>query len=152
MGIKVRFIRATIEIDARPCPQPGCHETHERTIYRTVDGVELDALAIGDVWIDPWAKRQQEQTGKHTCPWTNCDGTHAFCAVPPDGHPWQIDGRCSNCTRKDDTTHRCWVRHGDPETGTLHVDKNGDTCSAGAGSIAAPGWHGYLHHGELVVA
>jgi len=45
--------------------------------------------------------------------------------------------------------HRCWVRHGRPEDGTLHVDKNGVTCAAGAGSIVAGNFHGFLHGGFL---
>lgn len=55
-----------------------------------------------------------------------------------------------NCTMPDDTTHKCWVRHGRPEDGSLHVDKNGHTCGAGAGSIDTGKWHGFLHNGELV--
>src|SRR6185503_6337156 len=51
--------------------------------------------------------------------------------APPGGHDWMIDSRCSNCTRKDDNEHFCWVRHGSPEDGTLHVDKVGNTCAAG---------------------
>lgn len=81
--------------------------------------------------------------------WSNCDGRHLLCVLP-NGHVWDIDGRASNCTMPDDTTHRCWVRHGDPEKGEpVHVDKNGHTCAAGAGSIAVPNWHGFLHNGEL---
>jgi len=68
----------------------------------------------------------------------------------PDGTSWFIDGKASNCTMPDDEKHRCWVRHGRPEDGTLHVDKNGRTCQAGAGSIATRRYHGFLHHGELV--
>lgn len=60
-----------------------------------------------------------------------------------------IDGRASNCTMPDDNVHKCWVRHGRPEDGTLHVDKNGNTCAAGAGSIATPNFHGFLHNGDL---
>lgn len=48
----------------------------------------------------------------------------------------------------NDDVHRCWVRHGtvgDP----LQVDKNGNTCAAGAGSIQNAGWHGYLKNGIL---
>jgi lambda family phage portal protein len=55
--------------------------------------------------------------------------------VRTPGGTWDIDGRASNCTRPDDDTHRCWVRHGDPRTGVVHVDKDGDTCGAGSGSI-----------------
>lgn len=98
----------------------------------------------------------------HHCPsdWVNCDGRHLHCILP-NNTPWDIDGRYSNCTLPNDNLHRCWVRHGDPErmfptgpqgtlrNGVLHVDKNGLTCQAGAGSISVPGWHGYLHHGKL---
>ena len=51
---------------------------------------------------------------------------------------------------KTDNVHKCWVRHGRPEDGTLHVDKNGKTCAAGAGSILTSKWHGFLHNGHLV--
>lgn len=65
----------------------------------------------------------------------------------PDGHDWMIDSRASNCTLPKNDTHHCWVRHGKPEDGTLHVDKNGATCAAGAGSIGK--WHGFLHGGRF---
>lgn len=78
--------------------------------------------------------------------WDNCTGPH-LTGVLPNGHHWDIDSRCSNCTRPDDKTHRCWVRHG--EVPNIHVDKNGDTCSAGAGSIFSGNWHGFLHNGEF---
>jgi hypothetical protein len=67
----------------------------------------------------------------------------------PDGHEWMIDSRASNCAMPNDNTHHCWVRHGRPEDGTLHVDKSGNTCAAGAGSIETPKWHGFLHNGHL---
>lgn len=67
----------------------------------------------------------------------------------PGGHSWIIDSRAKNCTLPNDLEHKCWVRHGRPEDGSLHVDKNGRTCSAGAGSIVSPNWHGFLHHGVL---
>jgi hypothetical protein len=67
----------------------------------------------------------------------------------PDHHEWFVDGIASNCTRKDDKTHRCWCRQGKPEDGTLNVDKNCDTCQAGAGSILTPNWHGFLRNGFL---
>ncbi len=73
----------------------------------------------------------------------------SLVVILPGKRPWCIDSRANNCTKKDDKVHRCWVRHGNPEDGTLHVDKNGNTCSAGAGSIAVPGYHGFLHHGFL---
>lgn len=83
--------------------------------------------------------------------WDNKEDFH-LVAVCPDGDEWNIDSRASNCTMKDDRTHRCWVRHGDPETGQVHVDKNGYTCSAGAGSIQTHrGYHGFLHNGIFSV-
>lgn len=76
---------------------------------------------------------------------------HAVC---PNGQHWDIDSRASNCTRREDNVHRCWVRHGDPtQPHTVHVDKNGDTCAAGAGSIIVnakqPAYHGFLHNGRF---
>lgn len=63
----------------------------------------------------------------------------------PGGHDWTIDGRASNCTLPDDDEHRCWVRHGEPPR--ITVDKNGPTCAAGAGSIQAGDYHGFLRDG-----
>jgi hypothetical protein len=74
-----------------------------------------------------------------------------LCCVLPDGHSWTIDSRANNCTEPDDDEHWCWVRHGRPEDGTLHVGKDGRTCSAGAGSIQTGRWHGFLRHGRLVL-
>lgn len=75
------------------------------------------------------------------------DGDAVVCVLP-DGHHWHIDSFANNCTKPDDKEHRCWVRHGS-KPGVIHVDKNGLTCSAGAGSIATPEFHGFLHNGEL---
>jgi hypothetical protein len=78
----------------------------------------------------------------HTPPCTQ----HLY-VVTPGGHWWDIDGRASNCTMKDDKQHRCWVRHGEPPNVT--VDKAGLTCKAGAGSIKVDGYHGFLRNGEF---
>lgn len=81
----------------------------------------------------------------YECPyWDNCSGAHLH-GVCPNGQDWDIESRCSNCTMKEERTHRCWVLHGSPEEGTVHVDKAGHTCAAGAGSISVTGWHGFLH-------
>ena len=72
----------------------------------------------------------------------------SWCCVLPGGHVWTIDGRASNCTLPNDKEHRCWVRHG--VAPDFHIDKNGHTCAAGAGSILAGGYHGFLHNGHLV--
>jgi hypothetical protein len=72
------------------------------------------------------------------------------CIIPCSSgtHWWCIDHRASNCTMPDDNEHRCWVRHGE-DGDVIHVDKNGTTCAAGAGSIMVDGFHGFLHHGVL---
>lgn len=111
-------------------------------IYRRQDngaeGTTRDA-PVGAVWNSSYL-------GKHS---QGADG-RALTVRLPGGRDWVIDARASNCTMPDDTVHRCWVRHGNVEDGTLHVDKNGNTCGAGAGSIAVPGYHGFLHFGHLV--
>lgn len=67
----------------------------------------------------------------------------------PNGRDWHVDGRASNCTMPDDNVHQCWVRHGDPRQANVTVDKNGVTCAAGAGSIQAGDYHGFLQAGVL---
>lgn len=73
--------------------------------------------------------------------------TGPLYAVCPNGHPWNIDGRASNCGSPDDDVHRCWIRHGEPPE--ITVDKNGVTCTAGAGSIQAGDYHGFLQNGHF---
>lgn len=93
--------------------------------------------------------------------WEGFRGPDGLClVVKTPGGDWHVDGEASNCTRTQyepvengkrwtGRTHYCWVRHGDPLTGNLHVDKAGETCAAGAGSILCGGFHGFLHHGHL---
>ena len=78
---------------------------------------------------------------------TGHDGQAVICVLPDRTH-WHIDSFANNCTKPGDTEHRCWVRHGS-KPGPIHVDKNGLTCGAGAGSIATKAFHGFLHNGEL---
>lgn len=66
----------------------------------------------------------------------------------PNGHDWAVDSRASNCTRPD-APHQCWIRHGDPRIEPITVDKSGDTCAAGAGSILSGDYHGFLINGIL---
>ena len=127
-----------------------------KEIFNTASGQPED----GDMYYDDLCLRLKDkddepghchQTHK---PWTNCDGNHLL-VVLPNGRLWDIDSRCSNCTLPDDTTHRCWIRHGNPELGEpVTVDKRGHTCSAGGGSIDAKSgrgpWHGFLRAGYLV--
>lgn len=123
----------------------GALSSSNVTEWDTEDG----KLHPGDAWFVDYF----HDGYKHLyCPWDNCNDPRGHLHVMlPDGHMWNVDGRASNCTMKDDKTHRCWVRHGEPPN--LHVDKKGHTCSAGAGSILSPlegHWHGFLHNGELI--
>ena len=104
----------------------------EYSIRKPVPGMMWDAWWFGD-----WAR-----------------GPDGKCLVVccPDGTEWMIDGQAKNCTKKADVgpfgqAHRCWIRHGTPPM--ITVDKNGLTCSAGAGSIAVPGYHGFLRNGQF---
>lgn len=107
---------------------------------------------LGDMY---YVDHRQDGSGRCRQRWENCNGMHLNVMLPGDWS-WDINSRASNCDKRDDFMHRCWVLHGDPETGIVHVDKNGLTCNAGAGSIMVPtskslphGWHGFLDHGHL---
>jgi hypothetical protein len=79
------------------------------------------------------------------------DGNAVVAVIPYlDGTTYfYIEGRAINCTRKDDPDHRCWVRHGTVGE-RVTVDKNGNTCAAGAGSIVTPGFHGFIKDHRIV--
>lgn len=112
-------------------------------LFRRADTGELTTLheaVPGAMWFAPWLSDCAE--------WKGPDGQTLIVRCPPDGHDWIVDGRASNCTLPDYKVHKCWVRHGSPPN--ITVDKNGVTCSAGAGSIQTRTWHGFLRNGELV--
>lgn len=128
-------------------------------LYRGAPDKKLYTLQdapVGAMWDAEWLHDQEWATGP--------DGI-ALMVRLPDGSDWAVDQEASNCTRKQwvpvpgqqntrkwgGRTHYCWVRHGDPRSGNIHVDKNGNTCRAGAGSIQTRKWHGFLHHGFLRV-
>jgi hypothetical protein len=131
----------------------------ETKLYRRSDTGELVTLGdapVGAMWDAHWMAHGDVRTGP--------DGITLAIRTP--GGDWLVDSEASNCTRTQwgpkeidgkmydkvwlGRTHYCWVRHGDPrQPETLHVDKNGNTCSAGAGSIQCGKYHGFLHHGEL---
>ena len=77
------------------------------------------------------------------------DGRY-MVAICPDGSEWHIDGAARNCTRPNEP-HDCWPRHGEPPGLTVdkHPEPGRSTCSAGAGSIATPGYHGFLRDGKF---
>jgi hypothetical protein len=118
-----------------PVPPGATRQVHHSRLYDTPSGEPEP----GSIYEAHWYPRDFMFDGVER---------HLICILPSGG-TWHMTGRASNCTRPDDRTHRCWVIH-EEAPGVFHVDKNGDTCAAGAGSIAAPGWHGFLHHGELV--
>lgn len=97
----------------------------------------LKDAPVGAMWDATWYHGVDYLTGP--------DG-HSYMVRTPGGD-WCIDSKASNCTRKDDNVHKCWVRHG--EAPNLTVDKNGNTCSAGAGSIQCGNYHGFLRNGYL---
>lgn len=133
------------------CQGEGCgycfadedqRQVNQHVVYRAADGREwkqrdLPTGAMYDAWwMGDWAK--------------GADGICLVVMLPTDPpHQWMVDAEASNCTRKGDRSHKCWVRHGDPRTGPVTVDKNGETCAAGAGSIAVEGYHGFLQNGLL---
>lgn len=107
-------------------------------LYKRADTGEICTLRDappGAMW-DAWWLR-----GLHGCTHDGPDGRNLMVKCP-NGHDWNIDGRASNCGLPQDDVHHCWIRHGDPPD--LVVDKNGVTCSAGAGSILAGDYHGFL--------
>lgn len=106
----------------------------------------LEDAPIGAMWDAYWMPDV----------WKGADGKSIQVNLPPDGHNWSIDGVASNCDKKDDRDHRCWVRHGVPPVLTVDKDVINQpasaltTCGAGAGSIQTTQWHGFLRNGELV--
>lgn len=111
----------------------------------------------GAMWDADWLDHEA---------WRGPDDIALMVKTP--GGDWNVDGEASNCTRTQygpkkirgilhqkvwlGRTHYCWIRTGDPrQPATLHVDKGkpGESCAAGAGSIAIGSYHGFLHHGHL---
>lgn len=122
---------------------------------------------VGAMWDEQWLRGGDGwRKGPADIGYTGRDGI-ALTIQCPNG-PWHVDAEASNCTRSQripvegepNTTrfvrsHYCWVRLGDPRAGYVHVDKAGDTCAAGAGSIwqnMPDGWHGFCYRGFLIDA
>ena len=94
----------------------------------------------GALWRATWLEEVRN--------WCGEDG-HVWCVMTPAGE-WNMDSQASNCDKRDDKQHHCWCRHGVAPNFT--VDKIGNTCGAGAGSILIKDYHGFLRNGELVDA
>ena len=115
-------------------------------IYRNNEtGEERSELPTGALYICERGPRAEPDDWPPAGP----DGLSVICKTI-DGW-WYIDSRASNCTKPDDRKHRCWCRHGTIGD-KLTVDKNGNTCAAGAGSfyMDEKRWHGFLADGVLV--
>lgn len=114
----------------------------ERRVYDNQDGLNNH---VGDMFYAPWMHGKDD----HCMYWDNCNHPKGhLMVVMPDGGIWDTDSRGSNCTKPDDRTHRCWVKHG--EVPNITIDKNGLTCKAGGGSVKMISWHGFLRDGKLV--
>ena len=103
----------------------------------TGEEITLRDAPVGAIWRADWYEDMPEYTGT--------DGKSYVCRTP--GGDWMIDGRASNCTKPNDNEHKCWCRHG--EAPNFTVNKVGNTCAAGAGSIMMRNYHGFLINGEL---
>ncbi|HVT25960.1 MAG TPA: hypothetical protein VHD95_15140, partial [Rhizomicrobium sp.] len=119
-------------------------------LYRRLDSGELVAKRFAPAGALWFLDGQERRYYEGIFPGGGPDGQFLMARTP--GGDWCIDSRASNCTMKTDKVHRCWVRHGDPKTGKVTVDKNGNTCQAGGGSIISGGYHGFLRNGEFVPA
>ncbi len=122
-------------------------QAFERRLYQkrgTEDVYTLHDAPPGAMYYASW---YLDQDGKCRLWWDNQDSPPLIVRCP-DGHDWVVDSRAKNCTLPADKTHRCWIRHGEPPL--ITVDKAGETCSAGAGSIMSPGgYHGFLREGKF---
>ena len=115
---------------------------HLFTNVETGEHYSWETLPVGAIYLEPIPYKYHNGMG------IGLDGQSVVVRTP--GGFWNIDSRASNCGRSEDDTHRCWIRHG--EIPNITVDKNGDTCNAGAGSISIGGYHGFLRDGYLVDA
>ena len=117
-------------------------QIHTKDQYVREDGANDEKYhlwepPVGAMWRATWLEEIKN--------WCGEDGM-CWCVMTPAGE-WNIDSRASNCTRPEDLTHNCWCRHGVAPNFT--VDKIGNTCAAGAGSILIKEYHGFLRNGEL---
>lgn len=160
---EVELTLRRFETNGNTCPDPVW--THHRAtlkIGRAIAGKDVDQEQVyrrpdtGEEWTyDTLPPGAMFDAWWLPDVWKGADGI-GLVVICPDGRDHHNDMRASNCTRHDDdpdyTRHKCWVRHGDPRAvpSTLTVDKNGETCQAGAGSILTLDWHGFIRNGQLV--
>lgn len=115
-------------------------QTFQESLYvnkETGEETTLEAAKPGAMWDGWWYSDMFK-------------GNDGRCLIVklPNGRDWIIDSRASNCTKPEDTTHKCWPRSGTPPNITVGKEF-GNTCSAGAGSIMSGDYHGFLRNGYL---
>jgi len=123
------------------------------SIYRRSDTGEeiagLENAQPGAMWFAPWLDDLYKPQLQHV-----------LVIACPNGYLWVVDAQASNCTKparmnpdgsygREQEDHHCWVVHGKPPN--ITVDKNGETCSAGVGSVFADDYHGFLRAGEFTM-
>lgn len=134
------------------CGKPFVDTDHRQVfpelIYRRTDTHEFLVLRdapAGAMWDATWMDRKGPD-GRSLM--VRCPNGPVDTKGQGPTRDWFVDGFASNCTKPDDPEHHCWCRHG--AVPDVTVDKQGLTCSAGAGSIKMPHWHGFLRGGRLV--
>ncbi len=121
---------------------PKTKQTFIKAEYRNSETGELatlEEMPAGGMYNAWWMADMQE--------WRGSDGQSLHVKLP-NGIVWCVDARANNCDKPTDNEHKCWVRHG--VAPNITADKNGLTCNAGAGSISAGSYHGFLTDGYLV--
>lgn len=122
----------------RECTIDGTTTIQHDSLWRRTDTGEEKTLRDfepGAMWFADWLND-----------W-HCGPDGRCLVVKTPGGDWVVDSRASNCGLPDDNEHKCWIRHG--EAPNITVDKNGKTCTAGAGSIQCRNYHGFLRNGFL---
>ncbi|MGC2239138.1 MAG: hypothetical protein WA584_23485 [Pyrinomonadaceae bacterium] len=111
------------------------------TYRRTDTGEEyadLRDVPVGAMWFADWYDAMFAAQLAHVL------------VVKTPGGDWIVDSQSANCGLPEDylqQTHHCWIIEGDLPN--ITVSKNGKTCVAGAGSIQAGSYHGFLRNGYL---
>lgn len=146
MSVPCFFIELTDEPWSEP-NEHGMSSGHYWIRRDTGEKFKSPGLApVGAMWFATWFEIEGSDPKRYYCSdWDN--QTEPPLIVKTPGGDWNVDSRASNCTRREDKLHRCWCRHGQPPNVT--VDKNGNTCNAGAGSIQCNQYHGFLRNGVL---
>lgn len=119
----------------------------QELLYRRTDTGDLHVLHTSAPAWAPTAPGGACWDATWLSSYPSPDGVHLMVRLA-NGHDWQVDSQASNCARPGEP-HFCWIRHGDPRACQVTVDKAGDTCAAGAGSILAADYHGFLQDGVL---